>query len=407
MKPDIKQTVGGYQFTWGPEKLIIQVNRLHLHTDGRITAELLICNEENKPIYPPTDINFKADRTRSSLAKTLVALDETRPWVDIINQLSLLVVDTARKGEPVRELWTGEDVPDLEYLINPILIKGVPTVIFGDKGVAKSNISLVFYLCLTLPWFDNELGLGVPSKSVKTLILDYELPGYIAQRNLKKLVEGMSLEVDVPLYHRRCSAPLADDIEQVASHIADLNAEVLIIDSLARACGGELNKTEPANDFFEALDKLNVTSLILAQTSKNEETQRKSIYGNALFTYYARSIWELCKSDTLRDDVLDVALFHRWANLTKLHKDMGFRFNFNGIHTTVTSEAVSIAEFVGKVNVQKAILDILKRGALPVEAIAKSLGKETSNVSPLLTKLKTKGSIVNLGSGLWGLATHE
>ena len=404
-KPQVEEKLQGYDFLWKELGLAISISKVKVHaSDGRVTGELLIktANGKEEIIFPPTQFNFSSDRTRKGLAKNLSEKFEQYPWEILLDQISFAVLERARRGEPVRELWTHEEVPPLEYLIEPILIKGVPTIIFGEKGVGKSTLALVFYLCLILPWWDNPLELGVPTRSIPTLILDYELPGYIAQRNAKKLVEGMKIG-SIPLFHRRCFAPLADELEQVANHLVNMKAEVVIIDSLARACGGELNKTEPANAFFEALDKLQITSLILAQTSKDIESKHKTIYGNALFTYYARSIWELCQADSLGDDVLDVALFHRWANLDKRHSDLGFHLSFNGQHTTIERQPVNVEEFKAKVNLQKAILNELKSGKLSLKDIAGKTGRTPAQISPILSKLKRRGAILNLPNDLWGL----
>jgi len=282
----------------------------------------------------------------------------------------------------------------------------VPTVIFGEKGVAKSTLALVFYICLTLPWVDNPLGLTAPGRSIPTLILDYELPADIALRNAKHFQEGMGLP-SFPLYHRRSTRPLAAEVEEISQHIKRIRAEVLIIDSLARACGGELVKTEPANEFFEALDRLHITSLIIAQTSKDTETKRKTIYGNALFTYYARSIFELCMAEGMSANEIDVALFHRWANLTRRYPDMGFHLNFNEHKTTIESQSVSVAEFRGKVSLGKAILTELRDGKLSVSEITERLGGQENSIKVTLTRLKNKGQVFHFKEEkLWGLASQ-
>ena len=294
----------------------------------------------------------------------------------------------------------------LEYLLDPLIIKGVPNIIFGEKGAAKSTMGLMSYICLILPWTDNPLGFNAPNRSIKSLILDYELPGDIAKRNAKYFTDGMGLG-PIPLYHRRCSAPLVSEVEQIANQIKEIGAECLIIDSLARASGGELNKTEPANAFFETLDKLNITSLILAQTAKDKEGKGKSIYGNALFTYYARSIFEICKQESLRDNILDVAMFHRHSNLTKIHRDMGFRITFNGTKNTVSRESVDLGEFMEKVSTQKAIFNELKTGGMSPTDLAATTGAKVETVKSILQRLKKRGLVVNLEHGIWGLPARK
>lgn len=403
-EPEVKSLINGYQMFWPSCGITIKVNRVQAHSDGRIIGFIYIVDKD-KRLFPESQFNFVAPTTRDRLVKQLSEnLPNRADWKTIIYQMCQQVQDINREGEPVRELWTHNDTSELEFLLEPLLIKGVPTIIFGEKGVCKSTMALVIYLALMRPWHDNPLGWNIrETPSISTLYLDWELPGEIAQRNLKHLVNGMELGT-VPLYHRRCRAPLADDLEQIANQINSHKAEVIIIDSLARACGDDLMKTEPANRFFEALDKLNITSLIIGQTAKDTLTKKKSIYGNALFTYYARSIFEICAAESSAGDCMDVAMFHRWSNLTKRYPDKAYRFMFNGASTTIERTPVDVAEFIGKVNLQNAILESLRRGSKTADEIAQDTGAKLSSVKTTLSgKLAKRNLVVKLTDDKWGL----
>ena len=418
-EPIIQPLLNGYKFLWcqGDEWVFsITIVKLTEHRDtltGELTVEHI---NKTKPSISGVRFNLTSQAARNTVSKRLIEAKILEPsdaydgkgvnFPQLIDQICGEVIKRHREGEPYQELWTSEDVPPLEYLIDPILLKGIPTVIFGEKGVTKSTIALLLYVVLLLPWEDNPLGLKAPEHSVKTLILDWETPGNIVQLNAKKLQEGMGLP-GFPLYHRRCNTSLSDDLEPIMNMIQKIEAEVVIIDSLARAAGGELSKdTENANRFFASLDKLRVTSLILAQTSKDTESKRKTIYGNALYTYYARSIFELCKSQEAGEDDMSVALFHRWANLTKLQKPMGFHFHYNGMETTVESEPVSYSEFRTKISTQSSILNALKPGPMEARELAQVLDLSESNIRMSLSRLSKKGKIVKIGKE-YGLASDR
>ena len=144
---EVKEITGGLAFEWKAEKVAIKVTRLRLHSsDSRVTGELLIKNLLNDiPIYPQTSMNFTAERTRTQLAKTLSSEDNRCNWNTLIKELSLIVIERARAGEPVRELETAAAVPPPEWLLEPLLYKGLPTIIFGEKAVCKSTPSVCFY----------------------------------------------------------------------------------------------------------------------------------------------------------------------------------------------------------------------------------------------------------------------
>jgi len=402
---EITETITGFKFHWLKEKLVINISRVHSHTDGRITGDVQLIFEATNHQEPSFNFNFSSSQTRKQLSKSFNEKYPEQQWQGIIDELCRQVQRLTLIGEPIKELWTHEDIHPPEYLLKPILLKGVPTAIFGEKGVTKSNLALIFYIILTLPWHDNPLELGAPDHSVKTVILDWELPGHIAQWNLKKLQKGLELP-PLALYHRRCHAPLADDVEAIQKYLSEMEIEVAIIDSLGRAVGGELLKdTENINRFFTALDKLKVTSLLLAQTSKESDAKgkRKHIYGSTFLEYYMRSIWELCKAESIGDDEISVALFHRSSNLTKLQKPMGFHFNFNEDKTTISREAVNYPEFLEKVNRQFQIMELLKIKPSTTTEIMEALEIKRSNADVILKKLKDKRKIIKLDDGHWGL----
>ena len=416
-EPRVDTLLNGYRYTWssGSEWVIkASIIKLVDQSRGGLTGELSIEHEfKDRPTISGIRFNLTSQQARNTIAKRLVDAKiitatewttEGLDWAWLVEQICSRTINLYRQGEPLRELWTSEDMPPPEYLIEPILLKDIPTVIFGEKGVTKSTLALIFYTMLVLPWHDNPLGLTAPKHSVRSIILDWEVSGNIAQWNAKKFQEGMGLP-PFPLYHRRCNAPLSDDIEAIQEMIVKTKAEVVIIDSLARAAGGDLNKdTENANRFFSSLDKLKVTPLIIAQTSKDTISKTKTIFGSTMYTYYARSIFELCKSQDAGEDDMSVALFHRWSNLTKLQKPIGLRFTYNGNKTFVDREALDIQEFKAKMSGKQLLFESLKSGSKSAKELADEIGWQVVSVSVLLSRLKKLGKVVSLGDGKWGLA---
>ena len=404
-KPVITETISGYSLIWQAEQLRILANRIRVHNDGRVTGEILIQSplENTQTIYPSTSLNFTSDQTRTRLIKTLESKDSQRSWHDIINQLSLAITERARQGEPVQEVWITEDsnIEPPKFLLDPIILEGTSSVLFGEKGTTKSTMALLFYICLLLPWEDNPFGLVAPQRSIKALILDWEQERSIIEYYARRFQVGMNLP-PFPIYYRRCGLPLVDDIEQIQNHITEVGAEVVIIDSLGAAVGGELSKPEPALNFFSALRRLKVSSLILAQTSKDMESKKKSIYGSVYFTYYARSIFELCKSEAINPENINVALFHRWANYSGLSKPMGFGIHFNDTGIKVERESVNIGEFREKISLSRGILDALKDGAKTPKELTEILDSSYASIGMALKRLERAKQIIKLDK-VWGL----
>lgn len=395
-KPDISPTISGYHFAW-PEGVNITVSRLRVHnSDGRVTGEILIKNKE-ATLYPQTQINFSVDRTRNSLAKALNERFKGHDWQAIIDQLCYHVQDKARQGEPVIELWTSEDIKPPQYLVYPFVIANQPNVLFGPPESGKTQVAMMLCIIMMLPWNDNPLGLRAPSESYHPLWLDYEADRDTTQWNFKRIVQGAGVG-DVALPYRRCRMPLADDIEQVSNHMDKIKANCIVIDSLAKAAGGDLDKSESPTRLFGAIDQLRCTTIILAHTSKGGEG-RKTIYGSTFFEAYARSIWEIKSS---RDgETLHVGLWDNKANFRGKLDPVAFSFNYDDEHIFINVEDIkNVDDFMRHLSVSGRIMEALKDSSKSPQELKEIL----SDVSPAtfyaeLARMVKRNKLVKMGLG--------
>ena len=405
--PQIIDTVTGYIFTWQQEQITIEVSRLRNHSDGRVTGEIAVST--STPGYSPhlhqAQFNFAATRSRAELARNLdERYGKLADWATILEQLCVYTLERIRKGEPVVALKTGEDVSPPQYLLEPVILKNYPTIIFGDPGTAKSTVALIFSQLMAHPSDNYGLDLTPPDRVINSLILDYETDADTEQWLLTKLQRGMNLP-QLTLSYRHCALPLAQDVDQVHRHIHDTNSEVIIIDSLGLACGGDLKEPSSALSFFSALRQLKTTSLILAHTSKNPETKRKTVFGSIFFEAQARSIWEIWKRQEVGEDEMDIALFHRKSPpFSKLCQPLGMHIEF-GTDTIKVSPARprTISEFLAGLGTQMQIEELLKHGAMSTKEIIEALGLSRRGADAAIKRLKDKGKIVKI-MDKWGLA---
>lgn len=407
-KPKITDKPGGLEFSWEEEKLKITVSRIRLHKDGRVTGELLVTTSAPgySPLLHQAQLNFTASRSMTSLANLLEKRYPDAEWDSLIEQLCYYTLDRVRRGEPVYELWTNQEIQRPSYLIYPILPMNQPTIIFGDPASGKSLVALVLAICMILPWYDNPLGLTAPPVSHTPLMLDYELDAETTRWRLKCLQEGMGLPT-LSLNYRRCALPLAEDVEQIEHHVDDTKSDVIIIDSLGPACGGDLKDAETALRFFNALRQLKVTSLIIAHTSKERDRKTKTVFGSVFFEAISRSIWEIRSLQEHGESEIDIGLFHRKANISKLHHPLGFKMKFGDDYTEVMEEdARTIDEFLQRMSTQTRITEELKPGKRAVKDLAEALGIPQNTVSQSLRRMKSKGLVSKYGTE-WGLFYAE
>lgn len=405
--PEIKERLGGYDFTWKEEKIQASVTKIKQHRDNRLTAWVIFTRTGtgNVGLIHQAELNFAASQSQTTLANTLNKKWEQAWWNEAVEQLRYYVLERVRTGDPVETISTASEfITPTTYLIHPLLPEHQPTIIFGEPGVGKSRIGNLIYTCLALPWFDNPLGLAVPDRKINTLILDWEADSNTTAWRIKALVEGMDLGM-IDIHYKRGIGPLADNVEQIQLAIEEKQAQLIIVDSLAAACGGEVLKTEVAEEFFMAIRQLKVTSLIIAQTQKDPELRKKSILGSTLFEYYSRSVWEIKKAQTAGEDETHIALIHRKANESKLHKSLNYRFYFNGQHITVSTEKMQdVPEFNQNVPLQLRIRETLTRGPLTAKEIAENIDATAGTVSKTLSQMKKDGKVISLADNKWGLA---
>lgn len=412
MKPEVKAILGGLCLQW--PTIEVEATRLHQHKDGRVTGEILITTSMAgyNPHLHQAQFNFTSTQSRTGLGKHLIERCPELPWPDLLEQVCVYTLRHLREGEPPVEICTTDEIPPLEYLLHPFLPKGQPTMIFGDGGTAKSTLGLITVLCLQLPWADNPLHLLVPPRPLTVAYCDWETDQAEIGWQLKRICTGHDLGM-MTLHYRRCIQPLADDLEQVQSWTQRIGASCTIVDSVAHACGGDVNEAEPARRLFQALRSLKtitqepMTTFLIHHTAKGQQGNKPTPFGSAYFNNYSRSVWESRKSQEPGEDDLSIGLFHRKANYSKLFPAIGVHFSYTDTTIQIEHEDVrTVAELTKSLSIPFRIQDILKQGPTTPQVIAAELETTVETVRTKLTELKRKGKAVNLGGGRWGLQAH-
>lgn len=412
MKPIVNEFPSGLQFEWADAQVAIRVSRAKEHrSDGHVTAEVKVTT--SAPGYAPhlhqAQLNLSSTRSRKDLQKTLGEIYQA-DWLSILEQCSVITIEWLRRGEPMVELWGTEDAEPPRYLIDPLLIENYPNVLFGDPGTFKSAIAVILSAIVTLPWRENPLRLRQPNSPCKVLYLDWEADSQTVNWSLARLCRGSGI-ASFPLSYRFCTKPLAEDIESIQALAVESEANVVVIDSLTMAAGGDLKEAISATSFYGALRHLHMTSLVLAHNAKDNGTlqRAKSIFGSQVFTAQARNVWEVKKLQEPGDDQLQLGLFHRKAPpFSRISHPLGMRVNFTEREIAVQAEdPKSVREFVAELGLKHQIREILKEGALGAPDIASELGANPDTVRARLNDLAKAGQTVKLPNGKWGLAREN
>ena len=388
------------RFQWAESHLTVVLDHFR-ESRGQIHAEFLATT--TAPGYAPhllgpVQLNLMSGSVRKILANQLAERYKEANWLQLLEVVCLHGVRHHRQGEPVLLLTGQSDVPAPSFLLEPLVYNRLPTVLYGPGGISKSYLAL---LGAMLVQSGTRLG-NLSGTQSETLYLDYESDEGDVVLRLKRIGQAHPDLANVQIAYRRCHVPIADDVADLSKHIGERDVKLLIIDSLAAACGSELERAETATRFFAALRCLRVGTLILAHVPKNSET--KTIYGSVFFENYARSAWEMKKVQETGERITRLGLYHRKANLSGYLPAIGLRVVFEPDATRFESldllDEPDLAEpFSLRVRLQNA----LKTGRKTAQELADETGEKVATVRSRLNE--GRGTyFVKLDDNTWGLA---
>lgn len=409
--PNIEHIGGLYRLQWIDEKVTVEIDRVAEHGDDIKCQLTALSNKNGHPLFlSQFNYNMTSLLARDKAAKFLKERYDV-DWPLILERANYEVLGAIREGEPSVDLALDCVAKPLEWLLEPIIPKGLPTMIFADGGTGKSYISLILAMIVGFPWVENPLGLTAPAKSIRTLLLDWETSKDTVVNRINRICTGMS-EPRPPITYRRCTRSLPADMAAIQKHLLASGAELLIIDSLGLACGGDLKEQVQATMFFQCLRELNVTSLLLTHVAKDELRQRKTAFGSIYFQNCSRSVWELSKTQDIGAESINVGLFHRKQNETALLPPIGLQLAFNNAANTTAFSRIDVKndpQLRKQLKLKEQITGILSKGLMTVKDICEELEvsdaddpKEQKKVETTLYRGRKKDLFYKKGD-LWGL----
>ena len=136
----------------------------------------------------------------------------------------------------------------------------------------------------------------------------------------------MLVEHTPDIYYRFCSLPLADEIDEIQTIVAEHDIDVIVVDSMGAASGSGSEESAwhaVALRYFRALRSLRKTSLSIHHINKEG-----TLFGSVYNFNYARNLWEAKKAQAEGENTMAIGLFHRKANSSALMKPLGIAANF-------------------------------------------------------------------------------
>lgn len=389
-------------FTW--DTLNVQVKVDQLNNNGDCELYVYYNNGEDSRLLRHTTAHLLSTSHITTITRQL-AKNVKLDWDTIFTYITDMALAKLREGEPVIELDDTYGLVEPEYIMSPLFVKDAINTIYAEKGSAKTLFITLIDMMLTLPWTDNPLNFDVGNKPHKILFLDWENSPAITGWTAARLRRGMGIDY-CPIYYRHCSLPLADDISQIKHKLADINADIIIVDSIGMAVGDDLNLTKPAFRFFAALRQLDpITSILIGHTAKNMESRRRTVYGNAYYENEARSVWEITKDQAIGSPEMTITLFQRKsAPFAGSHPPLAYKFIFEGNATTVELGYAKLDSRtqteVSNMDIVEAIIAESDHPIEPRDIFDLAEGQVSrSNVGVYCLRLKNTGKIEKVEGG--------
>lgn len=384
MQAKITRLADGYCFVWPDSPLTIKLTRIRESSRGT-TAELQAIHTNGtgqSHTLAQQSVNLLTSKSR--LCQDLVKRFEA-DWTSLIEQACIYTLRELRQGEPIESMHPTDEDHAAWFVLNPLLYANNPTVLYGPGDSMKSFFAL--YCGLLFASGVQGPNLACSPERRRVLFLDWEMSLSDLRGRVKLLQAGDERLTQYPDY-RRCSRPLADEIEEVKKAVREGGYDLVILDSLAMAAGGqELERADAAIRFHAALRALHTTSLILGHTPKPQEDQKeRSLYGSVFFHNLCRVSWEV------RRENQTICLYQKKNNLGPQQEALAFRLAITDQSATIESaDPFEEPTLAHGLKLQDQIAQALTtEPGLTIKEIADRLGQKSASVKAKLYAFKKR-----------------
>jgi len=389
-----------------------------MRSQGSLDCELTVTHLS--PVAEPEPysqrINILSQSARASLERALGQQfgKDGINWTTVVSTAyarARTAYFDADRGTPIAEL---PNIEKPQFLIETILPENQPTILFGDGSGGKTYLSYAMALCVATG--TNLFGFTV-RRSGGVLIADYENPtGAQLRFRIRRLLAGAGWDPviidDLPIYYwSGMGSSLPDHAEAMLQFIARHDVRLVIVDSAAPACPGKPEDSVAAVGYFNALNRLAVTTLTIAHVNRADaETSSQRPFGSTFWHNMARRTWFVRREQEEDSDDIDIGLLCRKVNDGRKPRPLALRMHFDGDDgpVTITPQAFrDVPAFEEERPIPERIKDaLLKAGNGSVAEIAEWTGLANDSVRHALERGKgTSFSVLEQGSKGRGNAT--
>ncbi len=325
-------------------------------------------------------INLSSPSTRKTQAKSLgaesiVSADE---WLSRLKIIAFQSVHEWRNGgEALIDLGAHSiDYDKAAFMLEPMVSQDGISILYGDGSAGKSLFSLAMMLSICT----GEPLLGVtPARKGRCAYYDWEDTADNHSERLRALIDGNNLDYpDNGILYRNPDRPIRQVIERIQAEVADNDIELVCIDSMGMAAGGDPSDPSLIIDAMNSCKSLGVPVIVIhhlsAESASSNNLQLKSKpYGSVYARNAARNLWLIEKKQELDSEESLLYLTHTKANHGPLRSRLAFDVRFDNAenHRMIgaTYEQVSASNYSedvketrnDRISVRDAIEAVLQR----------------------------------------------
>jgi hypothetical protein len=274
------------------------------------------------------------------------------------------------------------------FLLEPFILDGGGTIIFGPPGRGKSYAMLMLAVALDAGLEKHHAPWPV-TEPKRVLIINLERSARSLAQRIGNVNRCLRLDAKRPLHVLNARGRSLEDVmPAVTRYVAKHAIDVVFLDSLSRAGLGDMNANDSVNKIVDRLNSL-PTWVALGHTPRADTTH---VYGSQMFDAAADLTVRL-QSQQEDDGPLGIGLELDKRNDIAWHKMEIIALEFDDLGLAKMRPArdgeFPDVEAGRKMTMRQQIMQFLQDcddGAADASTVAEATGFNRSNVSSLFTK---------------------
>jgi len=391
VEPLVLSEGSGYTLEWASNGVTMEVSRIkptRLEADS-VKAQVAVYHKGSSIIRSnPTLTSVDGvDKFWRKLNRRRKGEDYKIDWEGMVEVMAGIIIDRHRALTNAVDVEDIKEDETLEWRVHNILLENI-NLIYGDGGSGKSMTGCLMAVLCASGYMGSEHGLVVEPGRV--LYIDWETTDSQIKKRIRHIRNGLKLNPERDrISYLKGMRPFLDDYDHIVDEIARTQSDLVILDSMGMAMGGDLEKADDVNSFFRGLNKLEKPVLLISHTNKSGQ-----LFGSQYVTNNSRMIWEMVRSEGADNDDVDMVMFHRKGNDVPQQQPIAWRIEFNDEDINFIRTDILDTTLTGRLSIHDLTYRlILRDGAMEREILWKRVAALKTGKTTQTTIDSVRGAV--------------